>query len=72
MADILFFIGFAGVCYGLGRAHGEFIQGRKRAVAAMHHARKRRPVSVTIDYDLAVAALNNSGYKVVRVKERLH
>lgn len=34
--------------------------------------RRRRPVNITIDYNYAVAALNNSGYKVVRAQERLH
>ena len=72
MADVLFFLGLASLCYGLGRVHGEYIQGRRRVIAAMHRARKRRPVNITIDYDYAVAALNNSGYKVVRIQERLH
>lgn len=51
-----------------------FHYGRRIGILTQRTAslRRRRPVNITIDYDYAVAALNNFGYKVVRAQERLH
>lgn len=65
----------AGIVVG-GWAAGTFCfyYGRRLGILTQRTAslRRRRPVNITIDYDYAVAALNNSGYKVVRAQERLH
>lgn len=51
-----------------------FYYGRRLGIITQRTAslRRRRPVNITIDYDYAVAALKNSGYKVVRAQEHLH
>lgn len=59
--------GIAGAAFGYG--YGRRVGIRYQRTLAI---RRRRPVNMTLDYDFAVAALNNSGYKVVRARERLH
>lgn len=72
MSDVLFTLGIGGLCYALGWLSGTFTQGRIRVLAAAHRLRKRRPYTVNIDYNFAVSALENAGYKVERAQERLH
>lgn len=39
----------------------------------LRHMRKRRPLTIKVDYDLAVRALNNSGYRVEKQQqEQVH
>ncbi|HZF99160.1 MAG TPA: hypothetical protein VEY92_13150 [Pseudoxanthomonas sp.] len=59
--------GVVGAAFGYG--YGRRVGIRFQRTLAI---RRRRPVNMNIDYNFAVAALNNCGYKVVRAQERLH
>lgn len=44
----------------------------EKSKAVMHRMRRRRPLTVNVDYDFATRAFNSAGYKVVPNQERLH
>lgn len=38
----------------------------------LNRMRKRRPLRVSLDYEFAANAFDNSGYRIVRKQEQLH
>lgn len=71
--DTLFVCWLVATCVAIGGWFGCFAGRRyERTKAVAHRVRKRRPYAITIDYDFAVAALKEAGYKVEPAQERLH
>lgn len=57
-----------GSAFACGRRIG---RNEERVRRAMRDARKRRPIHVSVDYDMAVRALDAAGFSV-HAKRKLH